>query len=267
MVELYLDSLNGERDEVRKRDGWKAAKAFWGHLRPHQIDDETSKTEYPAWRQRAANTMRNELATINSALKWAVKRQLLAVAPAIILPAMPESETGHLSKAQFRKFLAGCHAPHVKLFAELAVTTGARCAALLELAWVRVDLEGDIINLNPRGRIQKSNKRRAQVPINSQLKPLLVAAKEAALTPFVIETGGQRIASIRKGIQAASERSGVHCTPHMFRHSAAVWLAEARTPMEEIAAYLGHKDTGITTRVYARYHPDYLRRAAKALTW
>lgn len=267
LVEGYLDALNGAGDEKRKREGWKAAKPFWGHLRVDQVDDLTSRDEYPAWRNRAANTLRNELGLINTALKWAKRGKMISDAPPIILPAMPESEVEHLTKAQFRKFLAGCRAPHVKLFAQLAVTTGARCTALLELPWIRVDLDRRLINLNPAGRIQKENKRRATVPINDKLHPVLTEAKEAALSPFVIETGGERIKSIKKGIEAASKRSGVHCTPHMFRHSAAVWMAEARTPMEEIAAFLGHKNTAITVRVYARFHPDYLRRAAKALTW
>lgn len=266
IVEAYLDSLGGLRDEKRKREAWVAAKPYWAGLRMHQIDDQTS-AGYQAQRKRAANTMRNELGLIRTALKWAVGKRIIQVAPPIFLPPMPESETEHLSKPQFRKFLAGCRAPHVKLFAQLAVTTGARAKALLELPWVRVDLDSRTINLNPRDRIQKENKRRAVVPINDRLYPLLVDAKEAALTPFVIESGGSRIASIKKGIEAASKRSGVHCTPHMFRHSAAVWMAEDRVPMEEIAAYLGHKNTAITTRVYARFNPDYLRRAAASLDW
>ena len=44
-------------------------------------------------------------------------------------------------------------------------------------------------------------------------------------------------------------------------------MAEARIPIEEIASYLGHKNTLITVSTYARFHPDYLQRAAKALTW
>ena len=105
------------------------------------------------------------------------------------------------------------------------------------------------------------------MPINDVLLPLLEDAKAGALTDWVIEYQGGPIASIRKGFEAASKRSGIHCTPHMLRHSPAVWMAEARTPMEEIAAYLGHKNPLITARVYARFHPDYLRRGAKALTW
>ncbi|WP_407696212.1 tyrosine-type recombinase/integrase [Sphingobium sufflavum] len=54
---------------------------------------------------------------------------------------------------------------------------------------------------------------------------------------------------------------------HLLRHTAAIWMAEARTPMSEIASFLGHRDTTITARVYARYSPDYLAGAAQALTW
>lgn len=266
IVNVYLDSLGGLRDEKRKREAWVAAAPFWAGLRMTQIDRHTSAA-YVAERKRAPNTLRNELGAIRTALRWAVGEGIITTAPPIVLPAMPESEVQHLTKAQFRRFLNGCRAPHVTLFAQLAVTTGGRATALLELPWMRVDLERRLINLNPAGRIQRENKRRAAVPINDRLLPLLAEAKAAALTPFVIEAAGERIASIKKGIAAAATRSGVHCTPHMFRHSAAVWMAEARVPMAEIATFLGHRNTRITERVYARFHPDYLRRAARALDW
>jgi len=52
---------------------------------------------------------------------------------------------------------------------------------------------------------------------------------------------------------------------HVLRHTAAVWMAEAGVPMDEISQYLGHSNVEITRRVYARYSPDYLRKAASAL--
>jgi len=44
-----------------------------------------------------------------------------------------------------------------------------------------------------------------------------------------------------------------------------VWMAEAGVPMAEIAQYMGHSDPKITYRIYARYSPTYLQRAANAL--
>jgi integrase len=105
------------------------------------------------------------------------------------------------------------------------------------------------------------------VPVNDRLMPMLVEAKAGAMTEYVIEYHGKPVASIKKGIETASVRSGVHCHAHMFRHSAAVWMAEARVPMEEIAAFLGHRNIQMTVRVYAGYNHDYLRRAARELDW
>ena len=56
-------------------------------------------------------------------------------------------------------------------------------------------------------------------------------------------------------------------TPHMLRHSAAVWMAEAGQPMHVIAQYLGHTDSRITQRVYARFSPTLLRGASEALIY
>ena len=255
------------KDSKRKRTSWKAAKPFWGGLAMGQIDDQTSR-DYLAWRKRAANTCRNELGLVRTALNWASGKGMIPKpAPRIVLPAMPESSVEHLTKAQFRTFLAGCRAPHVQLFAQLAVLTGGRATALLELTWDRVDLVRGLVYLNPTGRVQKANKQRATVPLNDRAMSLLREALAGATSDYVIEHGGGPIRDIKKGILAASQRSGIHATPHMFRHSAAVWMAEGRTPMDEIARFLGHTDTRITSRVYARFSPDYLRKAAGELDW
>ena len=53
----------------------------------------------------------------------------------------------------------------------------------------------------------------------------------------------------------------------MLRHSAAVHMAEEGVPISEISQYLGHSNTQITERIYARYSPEYLRKAAAALEY
>jgi len=37
--------------------------------------------------------------------------------------------------------------------------------------------------------------------------------------------------------------------------------------MEEISQYLGHEDVEVTRRVYARFSPTYLRKAARVLEY
>lgn len=52
--------------------------------------------------------------------------------------------------------------------------------------------------------------------------------------------------------------------PHLDGY-AAVWMAEAGVSMDEIASYLGHSDPRLTYRVYAKFSPAYLAKAASAL--
>jgi integrase len=62
------------------------------------------------------------------------------------------------------------------------------------------------------------------------------------------------------------ERAGLQeVPPHVLRHTAAVWMAEAGSSMVEIAQYLGHSDSRITQKVYARFSPTFLRRSSAAL--
>lgn len=51
----------------------------------------------------------------------------------------------------------------------------------------------------------------------------------------------------------------------MLRHSAAVWLAEDGHSMTRIAQFLGHSNSRITEKVYARYSPEHLRDLADTL--
>lgn len=71
--------------------------------------------------------------------------------------------------------------------------------------------------------------------------------------------------SIKKAIRKAAERSGVRCSPHVFRHTAAVWMAQADVSMPKIAQFLGHTSTRVTERTYARYSPSFMKDAAAAL--
>ncbi len=96
------------------------------------------------------------------------------------------------------------------------------------------------------------------------------ALKEAqanAISNYVIEWGGRKIESIRRAVRDAGVRAGLkeRVTPHMLRHTAACLMIEAGRPIEEVAQYLGHTSTKVTFSTYARYSPDYLQKAARAL--
>jgi integrase len=200
-------------------------------------------------------------------LSWAEKQGMIAKAPYIEMPPRPKPKDAYLTREQSRILMDAAILPHVRLYSLLALSTGARNAALLELTWTRCDLERGLIDLRDPDRIGPA-KGRAIVPMTNALRVALQEARAGALSPYVIEWAGQRVASVKKGLAAAAKRAGLpHVSPHMLRHSAAVHMAESGVPMAEIAAVLGHSNTRVTEAVYAKFSPTYLRKAVSALEY
>ena len=262
IVEAYLLDKASKASSVVMHWSWKPLKPVFGHLRPEQVDRAISRA-YAAQRRRhkrSESTIVRELSLLRAALRWHNK-----ATPAVVeVPAAPPPRTYFLTRTEWTKFRqAALVTPHIHLFSVLAYTTAGRAQAILELTWDRVDFGRGLINL---GVAATRFKGRAVVPMNTTARSALEEAKKAALTDNVVEWGGKSLASIKKGFAAAALRAGFpDLTPHVLRHSAAVHMAEAGVPMSEIAQYLGHSSTNVTERVYARFSPDYLRKAAAAL--
>jgi integrase len=243
---------------------WKTLEPAFGYKLGRAITKADCR-DYAAKRKREGksnSTVKTELEALRACLRWHYGKD----APQIVAPPPSKPRERYLTKDERDKLLEHIEAPHVRLFVILALTTGARMGAILDLTWDRVNLKHGTIDFNPPGR-DKSNKRRTVVPINSRLREALEEARQAALSDHVIEYGGKPVASVKRAIAAAARRSGVPCSPHVFRHTAAVWMAEADVPMEQIAQYLGHTSTRITFATYARFSPRFMATAAKALDW
>jgi len=269
IVQAYLDEKKDRiADHARLENGWKQAKATFGHLRPDQITREICR-DYTAQRQQQGVALRGrptsdatilkELNIIRQALNWR------GVQGAVIeAPSAPPPRDRHLTKAEFQRLLEACGMAHIRLFMVLALSTAGRKSAILQLTWDRVDFDRNQIRLAVVG--ERNRKGRALVPMTDRLRSELLIAKDAALSPYVVEYAGGPVLNIKKGFAAAVARAGLgDITPHDLRHSAAVWMAEAGVSMDEIAQFLGHSDPRITYRVYARFSPEYLRKAASAL--
>jgi len=200
-------------------------------------------------------------------LLWAEKRRLVSKASYIERPAKPKPKEHHLTRNQARALMDAASMPHIRLYIILALGTGARNAALLDLTWDRCDFQRGLIDLrNPAHT--RPHKGRAIVPMNRTVKAALLEAKQGAVSPCVVEWAGKKVASVKRGLKFAAARACLGpVSPHLLRHSAAVHMAEKRVPMEEIAQYLGHNNVEVTRRIYARFSPDYLRSAAQALEY
>jgi integrase len=250
---------------VDLRGAWKQAEGTFGHLRPDQVTREVCR-EYRDARYaagRKANTVRKELEVVRAALNFH-KKGAVAV---FELPSPPPPKERYLSRDEARALLRACRRfPHVRAFVALSIATAARQSALLQLTWDRVDMDKRRITLALGDSQDQERKRRATVPMNRRAYRYLRVLKEAATCNHVIEWGGHRVLSIKKGFAGACGRAGlVDVTPHILRHTAASWMAEGGVDMFRISRFLGHSDTKVTERRYAKLHPDFLADAAEAL--
>jgi integrase len=250
-----------DKGTERARWAWGRLNPTFAALRPDQVTAALCRS-YAATRRTAGagdGTIHTELTFLRAALRWHDK-----ATPAVVeLPRKPPPMEHHLTRDQYAALLAAATTPHVRLFVILALGTAGRMGAILELTWDRVDFDRGVIRL---GTGERRRKGRAAVPMTDRARAALAEAAKARTCDHVIEYGGKSVGKIRKAFAAAAEAAGLPwCTPHVLRHTAAVWMAEAGVPMPEIAQYLGHEDDRITQRIYARFSPQHLRRAAGAL--
>lgn len=269
-VEELVDAYLTDKDKtairaVDLRGAWKQARATFGHLRPDQVTRDVCRAyrdgRYAAGRK--ANTVRKELEVVRAALNFHKK----GAASVFELPSPPPPKERYLSRAEAKALLHACRRfSHVRAFVALSLATAARQSALLELTWDRVDFERNRITLALLDDEDEGRKRRAVVPMNNRARRYLRVLYAGRTCNHVIEWGGHRVLSIKKGFAGACERAGiVGATPHILRHTAASWMAEKGVDMFRISRFLGHSDTKVTERRYAKLHPDFLSDAADAL--
>lgn len=268
IVAAYL--ADKDKTAIRAKDlrgSWKQAEPTFGHLRPDQVTREVCRAyrdmRYKQGRMPA--TVRKDLETVRAALNFFKK----GGQSVFELPPQPKAKDRFLSKAEARALIkAARKVPHIRAFIVLSLTTAARQSALLELTWDRVDFRLGRISLALGDDMDDSRKRRANVPMNRRARMYLEALHRARTSDYVIEWGGHRVLSVKKGFRAAVDRAGLdNVTPHILRHTAASWMAMARVDMLDISKYLGHSDMSVTIKRYAKVHPDFLKKASEALDW
>ncbi|GAB2592681.1 hypothetical protein ISP15_09305 [Dyella jejuensis] len=82
---------------------------------------------------------------------------------------------------------------------------------------------------------------------------------------YYVNWRGRWIDSIKK--TWARVRTGAAAAwfaPKMLRHTVAAELRRRGVPSWEVSGQIGHKRAG-TSEIYARFDPDYLSKAARAL--
>lgn len=264
--ERYREYLGDRPAGVTMGYTGKAVLDHFGHMRPDQVTLAQCNA-YTAARLKAGKsqgTVHTELGHLRSAMTWAAKIGAIDRAPHVFRPHKPAPKDRYLDEAEIGRLLTANCEPHVKLAIHLMLATAGRVGAILELTWDRVDFDRGQIDL--RLEAIGPRKGRAVVPINPTLRAALTAAKEAALSDYVVEWAGEPVKSIRRGFDRAVANAGLSdVSPHVLRHTAGVHMAAAGIPMSKISQYMGHTNTAVTERVYARFAPDHMQDAAAVL--
>lgn len=163
--------------------------------------------------------------------------------------------------------------PHVACL--LMLHAGLRIGEALGLAWADVDIEGRTITvrqqatehatLTPKLKTRSSRRTLTNLPRmlmaaldeHRQAHPDAVlvcstkATKRRALTTPLARRG------VQQSLRMACERSGVaYVNPHGLRHTAGSLLYEATRNLTKVAAFLGHVDLVLVTRLYVHDTTD-----------
>lgn len=245
----------------------KAVLAAFGQHRPESITAVMCR-EYARKRQaagRQAGTVWTELNHLRIVMNWAAKMRMIPIQVYVELPQKPPPRDKRLTKEEADRLREAARPDHIRVAITLMLGTAARAGAVLDLTWDRVDFERGIITYADVAD-GATRKGRATVPMNGMVRRELAKAKRVAMSDHVVEWSGRKVGSIKKGFAASADRAGLKgVSPHVLRHTAATWMAEAGLSMSEIARVLGHSDSSITERVYAKFSPGHLRAATSAL--
>lgn len=265
--DAYRDEKKGRRIAESMITTWKALKGTFGEREAETIGLETCNG-YIAERRgrgRAGGTIWTELNHLRIVLSWAGKRNRIARVPFVALPPKPAPRDRWLTRDELGRLKTAATGPHVRLFIVLAMATGGRKEALLTLKWEQVDFVRGIIHLDDQKAPHK-RKGRASVPMNRTILAALREARKAALSDYVIEWNGKPVKSVKRSLAKTAEKAGLKdVTAHVFRHSSAIWMVSEGISMAMVAQYLGHSDSRITERTYARFAPSHMQKAADVL--
>lgn len=208
-------------------------------------------------------TIDKELVTLRAALKIAKRKGLWkgdiqAIIPSGFAPAYEPRER-FLEIEEVSKLLAKLEPDRAARVA-FAIATGANLGETDRAR--REHIKPDVVWIDGT----KRKTRRRDVPIVADWqKQLIEHAKEHALG-----TGGALFTSwgkVDRDLKAACKRAGIEpCSTNDLRRTFAQWMHAQGVQLDILAPMMGHKDTTMLSRVYARLPtPDLARRVRAAL--
>lgn len=252
-------------------------KMFYGEAPPSVVSARNHERYIQHCRKegKADGTINRHLGSLRAALRFAVKSSDIQSAPFVPTLREPPPRADVLTRIEVARLLrAARHKwPHVALFIRLAIYTGARRTAILQLAWDRVDLKSGTVDFRLPG-ITHSRKRRAVTGLPARLLASLRRLHKRQPGECVIQYDNSRddegngtrrpVKSIRRAFRLVAAAAGLpHVTPHVLKHTAVSWALRVASPW----VVSGMTATSVRTlqNVYGKHMVDDLKAAAEAV--
>jgi integrase len=218
---------------------------------------------------KSPQTVKHVLTLLKRLLNFALRKGFVESIPGslrITMPMVDNRVTENLTAAQVKKLLEVLDEEEDQSIASLvrlALFTGMRRGALLNLQWDDLDFERGFITL--RGDVAKKQKTE-NIPMNEQARAILMSVMRTS-SPYVFpgrydDKPRDNISSILRRIRKKADLPETFRPLHGLRHSFASWLASSgQVSMYELQKLLTHSSPQMTQR-YAHLHDDALRKAS-----
>lgn len=270
---------------------WKALEPHFGAMLVPQVDQDAvddytdKRTSGRLGRKVKEPTVRRELCALFACLNFCATQKMFPASAVekVKLPSAGEPRDRWLTTTEMQSMLAaaarlrrGDRLSRGERFLWLALATAGRMSALLDLTWNRVDFETNVIHLDVPGR-EKTKKRRASVPISSDLLPVLKRAFDEREGSLVLDNKASvwttiQLIAIEAGLGGVKPKNtrlekpkATGISPHTLRHTAATHMARRGVPLWIIAKVLGNT-LAMVEKVYAKHCPDDLRAAVNMVS-
>jgi|GEM_PF-6202968 len=261
-INTVLDSYSKHLENtISKKRSFLAVKNL-RNLGKHGIREVSAHVEdYITKRGVAAGTINRELGVLQSSLRYAFKRGEIDFLPILQKLPSPPPRSQFFSEEDVIILLSQTKRnPELDKFTRIALMTGQRKDAILKLRWDQVDFKANLIDFNDY-----------TAPLAHRMKGRGIVPMSGALRDYLKGLGGVsgrvlKVKKIDRQWKTAMRRTKFKATPHILRHTVATQLAQKSVPMAQIARILGHRNTQITERVYAKYSPDFCRDAVEHLS-
>ena len=199
------------------------------------------------------SSQRRYMGVIAAALHYAHYRGEIQVAP----PTLKIEENNGpgarpLGLEELRRLFGAANMEHQRRLLVLALVTGARPGAILQLTWDRI--RDGVADFDVPGR-KKTKKRRTKSPLPDTAARWLEDRR--SIGP-VIHWAGKPLKNHIMTFKRLAARAKVDATAYGVRKAVATWLRRRKVDEWEVGAALGHRVSRATTETYAQYRPDYM---------